>query len=163
MTLIEYLKYTTPSFVSTCGVSPAQAAAGLAALRLLEEEPERVARVQDNARHFLQLAKARGLDTGKSGGTPVVPVILGNSVLSLLLSERLLQRNINVQPILYPAVEEEAARLRFFIASTHSHEQIEYTVNAVAEELQQLRPRNGTDRERRAEGPTKRSEAQPSC
>ncbi len=161
--VIEYLRCTAPSIVYTSGVSPVQAAAGLAALRLLEEEPERVARVQDNARYFLQLAKSRGLDTGKSEGTPVVPVILGNSVLSLMLSERLLQRNINVQPILYPAVEEEAARLRFFIASTHSHEQIEYTVNAVAEELQQLRPRNSSERERAAEGPANRSTAQPSC
>ena len=138
--LIEYLRYTAPSVVYTCAVSPGQSAAGLAALRLLEEEPDRVARVQSNSRRFLALAKQHGLDTGKSFGTPVVPVILGSSVLALKLSEQLMNRGINVQPILYPAVEEEGARLRFFITAMHTAEQIDYTVNAVAEELNRLHP-----------------------
>jgi 8-amino-7-oxononanoate synthase len=70
----------------------------------------------------------------------VVPVIIGNSVRALTLSRRLFERGINVQPILYPAVEEKASRLRFFITSTHTAEQIRTTVDAVAEELAALDP-----------------------
>ena len=138
--LVEYLKYTSPGFVYSVGLSPANAAAALAALRILEDEPERVARVQHNSRLFLQEARKRGLDTGLGNNTPVVPVIIGNSLHALQLSYQLFQRGINVQPILYPAVEEAAARLRFFITSTHNDEQIVQTVDAVAEELEKIDP-----------------------
>ncbi len=133
--LVEYLKYTAPGFVYSVGMPPSNAAAALASLRLLEEEPERVAQVQDRSKLFLHLARQRGLNTGMSHGTPIVPVVVGNSVHALQLSRKLFERGINVQPILYPAVEESAARLRFFITALHTEEQIRTTVDAVAEEL----------------------------
>ncbi len=138
--LVEYLKYTAPGFVYSVGMPPSNAAAALASLRLIEEDPERVARVQDRSRKFLQLAKRLGLNTGTSHNTPVIPVIVGNSLHALQLSRRLFERGINVQPILYPAVEEHAVRLRFFVTACHTDEQIEQTVAAVAEELVKIRP-----------------------
>ena len=133
--VIQYLKYTAPGFVYSVGLSPPNCAAALASLQVLEEEPERVARVQANSESFLRQAKQHNLNTGLSNKTPVIPVILGSSLNSLTLSRRLYDRGINVQPILYPAVEEKAARLRFFITSMHTEEQIRTTVDAVAEEL----------------------------
>lgn len=136
--LVEYLKYTAPGFVYSVGISPPNAAAALAAIQRLEGHPERVARVQANSKLFLKLARQRGLNTGFSKDTPVVPVITGSSLSALHLSHRLFQRGINVQPILYPAVEDKAARLRFFITSAHTREQIEFTVEATAEELSRI-------------------------
>ena len=138
--LVEYLKYTAPGFVYSVGLSPPNAAAALASLELLQEEPERVERLNHNSRLFLQLAREARLNTGLSNNTAVVPVITGNSEHALRLSRQLYERGINVQPILYPAVEESAARLRFFITSTHSDEQIRTTVAAVAEELDRIDP-----------------------
>lgn len=138
--LVEYLKYTAPGFVYSVGLAPANAAAALASIRLLVKEPERVARVQANSQLFLQLAKQRGLNTGLSNSTPVIPVIVGNSLHSLQLSRRLFELGINVQPILYPAVEEKAARLRFFITAVHTDAQIRRTVEAVADELARIDP-----------------------
>jgi 7-keto-8-aminopelargonate synthetase-like enzyme len=116
-------------------------------LQLLQEEPERVARLAENSRLFLRLAKDAGLNTGTSNNTPVVPVITGNSEHALRLSHQLRERGVNVQPILYPAVEERAARLRFFITSTHTPEQIRATVRATAEELDRIDPSyRGADR-----------------
>jgi 7-keto-8-aminopelargonate synthetase-like enzyme len=132
------LKYTAPGFVYSVGISPPNAAAALAAIQLLEEEPERIARLAENSTLFLRLASEAGLDTGASGGTPIIPVITRNSVHALLLSHRLFERGINVQPILYPAVEESAARLRFFITCTHTEDQIRETVRAAAEELAKI-------------------------
>ncbi|MBN1852245.1 MAG: aminotransferase class I/II-fold pyridoxal phosphate-dependent enzyme, partial [Pirellulales bacterium] len=66
--LIEYLKFTAPGFVYSVGLSPPNTAAALASLQLLEEEPERVARLTENAALFLQLARDAGLNTGASGG-----------------------------------------------------------------------------------------------
>ena len=136
--LVEYMKYTGPGFVFSVGISPPNTAAALAALQLLEEEPERVAKLSENAALFLRLAKAAGLNVGTSSGTPVVPLITGNSVLALQLSHALMSHGIHVMPILYPAVEESAARLRFFISSLHTEEQIRHTVTALVEELAKL-------------------------
>lgn len=145
--LVEYLKYTAPGFVYSVGLSPSNAAAALASLELLQDEPERVQKLAENARLFLRLAKDAGLNVGHSNNTPVVPVITGNSEYALRLSHQLRTRGINVQPIMYPAVEERAARLRFFITSNHTAEQIRVTVRAVAEELDRIDPSiRGADR-----------------
>ncbi len=136
--LVEYLKYTAPGFVFAAGISPPAAAAALASCRLLDAEPERVTRLRERARLFLNLAKSHGLNTGLSKDTPVVPVILGNSLRCLELSKAMLERGVNVRPILYPAVEESAARLRFFITSLHTEEQIRYTVATMVEELERI-------------------------
>jgi 8-amino-7-oxononanoate synthase/acyl carrier protein len=139
--VVEYLKYTAPSFVFATGMAPAVAAAALAGLRLLLKEPQRVAQLKANSALFLELAKAAGLNTGYSNGTPVVPVILGNSPHALIATRQLFERGINVLPILHPAVEEERARLRFFITSVHTEQQIRQTVKATTEVLTALDPR----------------------
>jgi 7-keto-8-aminopelargonate synthetase-like enzyme len=130
--IVEYLKYTAPGFVFSVGMAPANVAAALEALRILRREPERVTRLHENALLFLQLAKERRLNTGTSRGTPIVPVILGDSVKAVRLSQQLFERGINVQPMVAPAVSETAARLRFFVASTHTPHQIRNTVATVA-------------------------------
>ncbi len=137
--LIQYLKYTTPGFIFSAGMTPANAAAALAALRQMRAEPEALAALQRNAQLFLELARAAGIDTGDSEGTPIVPCIVSDSLKTLRLSTALLRRGVNVNPILYPAVPEELARLRFFVTSCHSEEQIRYAVQVLAEELELLR------------------------
>jgi 8-amino-7-oxononanoate synthase/acyl carrier protein len=139
-TLIQWLKYTVPGFVYSIGLPPPAAGAALGALRLLQNEPQRVTKLQTNAKHFIDLASKARLNTGASGGSGVVPIILGNSINSLKLSRALFERGINVQPILYPAVEEKAARLRFFITANHTSDQIEKTVTAMREELIKIDP-----------------------
>jgi 7-keto-8-aminopelargonate synthetase-like enzyme len=138
--LVEYLKYTAPGFVYSVGISPPNAAAALAALRLLEAEPERVARLHERARFFLKVAREYSLNTGNSQDSPVVPIIVGDSWLSMQLSQMLFERGINVQPMIYPAVENDTARLRFFITSLHTEAQLRFTVETVAAELAKLRP-----------------------
>jgi 8-amino-7-oxononanoate synthase len=140
--VVEYLKYTSPGFVFSVGITPSNAAAALASIEVLAREPQRVTMVRDRAALFLKLARARGLNTGLSQGTPIVPIILGNSIHALQLSRAMFDRGVNVQPILYPAVEESAARLRFFINSSHTEEQIRLTVDALAEEAERIDPRH---------------------
>lgn len=130
--IIEYLKYTAPGFVFSVGMAPANAAAALEALRVLRGEPWRVRQLHSNAELFLELARAQRLNTGSSGGTPIIPVITGDSLLAVRLSQQLLERGINVQPMVAPAVSESAARLRFFVSATHTEDQIRQTVQAVA-------------------------------
>ena len=133
--LISILKFQAPGFVYSVGMPAPAAAAALAALNLLKAEPERVARVKANGDLFLAEAKAAGLDTGTSIGYAVVPVIVGDSIKAVKMTERLLARGVNALPIMYPAVPMKAARLRFFITSEHTAAQIKLAVKVTKEEL----------------------------
>jgi 8-amino-7-oxononanoate synthase len=131
--LVDMLRHLAPGFLYSVGLAPALAEASLAALECLIAEPERVARLKARGQQFLSEARAAGLDTGTSKGFAVVPVITGSSLKAAQWANTLFEQGINVQPIFYPAVEEKAARLRFFICSTHEAGQISQTVAAVAE------------------------------
>lgn len=136
--LVEHLKFLAPGFLYSVGMPPASAAAALAALQLLPLDGERVAAVQARGEQFLHLARGHGLDTATSTGLAVIPVITGSSLKATLLSAALFARGINAQPILYPAVPEKAARVRFFMSCLHTPAQISDTVRIVAEELARL-------------------------
>lgn len=140
--LCDYLRASAPGFVFSVGLSPVLAAAATACCRILLREPERVARLADNGRLFLEKARAAGLDTGPSAGLSVVPVIVGDSIGAAALSNRLLKRGVNALPIIFPAVAEKSARIRFFITSEHTPEQIERAVAVTAEELAAIRADN---------------------
>ena len=136
--LVEYLKCMAGVFVYSVGLPPALAASASKALELLHREPERVRRLQRNSRLFHDLAKQHGLDTGAGMGTAVCPIMVADSLPAVVLSQRLLERGINVLPIIYPAVPAKASRLRFFITAAHTEEQIRATVEATAEELREI-------------------------
>jgi 8-amino-7-oxononanoate synthase len=131
--LIRYLGCTTPAFVFSTACSPPNAAAALEGLRVLGREPWRVTVLRERSELFLKLCMDAGLDTGTSGDTPVIPVILGSSARAIQVSQLLLERGINARPILYPAVRESAARVRFFLTCEHSEEQIVRTVETLAD------------------------------
>lgn len=152
--LITYLRYTTPGFVFAAGIPPALGQAALSSLNYMLAEPERVARLQHNCKRFYELLAERGIDTGPARGeSPVIPVITGDSMWALKLSERLLDLGvsassiergekgpgINAKPIIFPAVANDAARLRFFMTSLHTEEQLVYTADAIKRTLDQIR------------------------
>ncbi|MGR3277212.1 aminotransferase class I/II-fold pyridoxal phosphate-dependent enzyme [Acaryochloris marina NIES-2412] len=133
--LIEYLKCTAPGFIYSIGITPANTAASLAALQVLKKEPERVARLHARAQFFLDLAKEKGLNTGTSHGSAVIPVMVGDTLKALHLSQQLFHQGINVQPMTFPVVPQNEARLRFFLSSTHTEDQIRQTVDTLATAL----------------------------
>lgn len=136
--LVEHLKFLAPGFLYSVGLPPSVTASALAALRCLINDHERVQAVQARGEQFLRLARAAGLDTATSTGLAVIPVITGSSLKAGQLSSALFERGINAQPILYPAVPEKTARVRFFVSCEHTQEQISRTVAIVAEELARL-------------------------
>jgi 8-amino-7-oxononanoate synthase len=133
--LIEHLKFLAPGFLYSVGMPPPVAAASLAALQCLRNEPKRVATLRERGALFLELARAAGINTGTSSGMAVIPAIVGGSQRAARLSAALFERGINVQPIFYPAVPEKLARLRFFMSYEHSEADIRDTIGALAAEL----------------------------
>lgn len=126
--LVEHLKFLAPGFLYSVGMPPPVAAAALAALRQMQTEPQRVQRLQHNGRYFLNKMQQAGFDTGHASGYAVIPAIVGSSVRAARLASQLEQLGLCVMPILYPAVPEQAARLRFFICEGHSEAELDQTV-----------------------------------
>lgn len=133
--MVDYLRLMAGAFVYSVGMPPVIAAAVEKALELMHREPERVAKLQANGAHFMKHAKQRGLDTGLSRGLSVVPVVVGDSIAAVALSQELLERGVNVLPVLYPAVPMKGARLRFFLTSMHGEQDIETAIDTLADAM----------------------------
>ena len=136
--MIQYMKFTTPAFMFSAAMAPPVAAAALEALHLLEREPERCERLRQNSRFFKKCAQNLGLDTGLATETGVVPIIIGNSLKCLAISKMLFDRGINANPILHPAVEEKASRIRFFLTCSHTEDQLQLAAETLAAILKEL-------------------------
>ena len=137
--LIDIMKYEAPGSVYSVALAPNLAAAALTALEILDKEPERVTRLHENGAFFKKTAQKAGLDTGLSIGSSIVPVIVGHSALAMAASEALLARGFNVLPIVFPGVPMNQARLRFFISSEHTQEQMSAAIKATVEILDDLK------------------------
>lgn len=132
--LIDNLRYLSPGFLYSVGMPAPMAAASLKSIDLMEREPDRIRKLQSISKYFVDKAKEHRFDIGKCEGIAIIPIILGSSLKAAKLSSALFTKGINVQPVLYPAVPEKSARLRFFLSSEHTTEQVDYTfecLNAV--------------------------------
>lgn len=131
--LIDLLRHFAPGFLYSVGMPAATAAASLESLRIMQAEPERVQALQKNSQYLRQQAQSMGLDTGHCLGYAVIPVMSGSSLAAVRQSEALFQQGINVQPIVYPAVPEKSARLRFFVSSEHTQQHIDTALKVLQE------------------------------
>ena len=138
--LIDNLKFNASAFMFSVGVSPPVVAAAHAALDKLHAEPERVARLHENGRLFVEAFTSRGIDIGNTAGFAVGVALIGDSIRAAKLAERLFARGIATIPVTYPAVAMRAARLRFFLTSEHTANQITNAAEVLAEEREAFGP-----------------------
>src|SRR5262249_42291519 len=109
---------------------PASVAAALATVDIMENEPERRARLWENTRFFSEGLRSLGLDTGKSK-TPVVPIVVGEDVTALRMVQRLHEEGVFVNCVLSPATPPGRALIRTSLMATHSREQLARALDAV--------------------------------
>ncbi|KAA2213861.1 aminotransferase class I/II-fold pyridoxal phosphate-dependent enzyme [Teichococcus oryzae] len=133
--VIDWLRHTAPGSVYSVALAPPLAAAALASLDILRAEPERVARLQRNGRGLRDRLRARGFDTGGSQGSAIVPVILGSSIRTVKVAGALLERGVAAQVVIFPAVPEQSARLRFFVSSEHDEDDLDRVAERLAESV----------------------------
>lgn len=131
--VVAYLRHTAPGFVFSVGMAPPLVAAAMMALEIMEKEPERVARLHARTAQFHALAAKAGLNLGPaSPASAIAPIMVGASDKAVALSKALLKRGVLALPIGYPAVPEGKARLRFFLSSTHTEDDIRLSIEAIA-------------------------------
>jgi len=134
--LIAILKQYAPGvLLYGAAPTPANTAAGLASLRIMRAEPELARRVQANAAYFIEKAQAAGLNTYNSKDSGVVPIMMRDSELALWMAIKLFEQGICSFPMIYPIVPRDQARLRFFLNTKHTHEQIDFTIECLANNL----------------------------
>ena len=126
--LITYLKHAARAFVFSAALPPAQTAAAMASFEVIEEEPERVTRLQHNVEFFLDGLKTRGFNTLNSE-TPIVPIVCGEDERAYWMTRLCQEEGIFVLPVVSPAVPVGLARLRANVTAVHSEEDIAHALD----------------------------------
>ena len=136
--LIEFLYHRARPFLFSTSHPPAVAAACIAALDVLMEEPQIIDQLWDNTRFFKAGLERLGFDTGLSE-SPITPVIAGDSAKANALSDRLFQEGVFAQAIAFPTVARDKARVRTIVTATHTRDDLQYALDKfekVGRELQ---------------------------
>ncbi len=126
--LIDFLYHRARPFLFSTSHPPAVAAACLAAVEILEDEPEIIDRLWDNTRFFKKGLKDLGFDTGLSE-SPITPVMAGEGARAMKLSDRLFQEGVFAQGIAYPTVARDKARVRTIVTAAHSREELQFALD----------------------------------
>lgn len=131
--VIEWMRFCLPGFVYSVGLPPATTASAHMALRLLRDEPERVAKLRANSQYFMQKAAAAGLHTGTAIGEAVVPILFETPDDCVFVAEALMQQGIYAPPVVHVGIPKDMPRIRFFISAAHTEADIDRVISAVAE------------------------------
>jgi 8-amino-7-oxononanoate synthase len=129
--VIHYLKHHARSLIFSAAMPPASVATVLAALDVIEEEPERREALWRNTRRMQEGLKSLGYDIGKSE-TPVVPVLIGQVEQTFAFWKELFDAGVFTNPVTPPAVPENSCRLRISLMATHTDEQVDFVLDAFA-------------------------------
>jgi 8-amino-7-oxononanoate synthase len=135
--VINYIKHNSRSLIFSASITPASAAAVLAAVEIMENEPERISHLWDITAYALSGFKAAGFDTGKSE-TPIIPLFIRDDIKALQLTMMLLDDGIFVNPVVSPAVPREDCLIRYSLMATHSREQVEISIEKITKAAKAL-------------------------
>jgi glycine C-acetyltransferase len=130
--LIEFLYHRARPFLFSTSHPPAVAAACLAAIDVLLEEPQIIDRLWENTRFFKAGLQQLGFNTGLSE-SPITPVIVGDGALAMRLSDRLFESGVFAQGIAFPTVARDKARVRTIVTATHTRQQLQFALDAFAQ------------------------------
>ena len=129
---ITLLQLEANAYVFQAAITPADAAVVLAALDIIESEPELVKSVWAKTAYLRNALITQGFDIG-FGNSPIVPVYIRESEILFNVSKALLEHGIFTTAIAFPAVKHSEVRFRFIVNESHTYEQIDYTVTVLTE------------------------------
>ena len=129
--LIEFLHHRARPFLFSTSHPPAVAAACIAAIDVLEQEPEIIERLWENTRFFKAGLRALGFNTGL-GESPITPVIVGEGALAMKLSDSLFAKGVFAQGIAFPTVARDKARVRTIVTATHTRDELQFALDVFA-------------------------------
>jgi 7-keto-8-aminopelargonate synthetase-like enzyme len=138
--IANWLKHNARSLIFSASIAPANAAAVIAALELIQHEPERLEQLWANTRYAKGMLDDLGFETGHST-TPIIPIYVRDVNKTFMLTKILQEQGVFVNPVVTPAVAAEDTLIRFSLMATHTFAQIDEAIGklaAVARELEIL-------------------------
>jgi len=130
--VIDFLKHKARALIFSASMTPASTASVIAALDIIEQEPQRIQKLWDNTNHMLLMLQEQGFDTGDTQ-SPIIPVRIGDNYKTFLFTKALQDKGIFVNPVVSPAVPSESSLIRLSLMATHSFSQIEEAVEKMKE------------------------------
>lgn len=134
---INFLKHNARSLIFSASIAPANAASVIAAVDLIQQEPERIDTLWRNTRYALARLKDAGFDTGHTE-TPIIPIYVRDDYKTFHLTKTLLEQGVFVNPVVSPAVASTSSLIRFSLMATHTLEQIDEAVDKITAVAKQL-------------------------
>ncbi len=129
--MIDYLKHKARSLIFSASMTPASAASVIAALEIIQSEPERIDQLWANTRYAKQLLNEEGFEMGPTE-SPIIPVYIRDNHKTFQITKMLQEDGIFVNPVVSPAVPSDASLIRFSLMATHTFSQIEEAVEKLA-------------------------------
>jgi 8-amino-7-oxononanoate synthase len=129
--IVQYIKHHARSMIFSASIPPSNAAAALAALHVMQTEPERIQRLDEIATYMRKEYRRLGFDIGKSE-TPVIPIHIGDDYRTMTIWKELFDAGIFVNPVISPAVPEGSQLLRTSYMATHTDEQLNRVLETFA-------------------------------
>ncbi len=134
---INFIKHSSRSLIFSASMTPSAAATVLAALDIMESEPERIKHLWDITNYALKGFKDAGFDTGKSE-SPIIPLFIRDDVKALMLTKVLLENGVFVNPVVSPGVPKEDSLIRYSLMATHTKEQVDISIEKITAAARQL-------------------------
>jgi 8-amino-7-oxononanoate synthase len=135
--VVDYIKHVSRPLIFSASMPPANIAAVMAALGIIEREPQRVTRLQEIARKMIQGFSSMGFNIGKSE-TAIVPLIIGDNQKTFLFWKNLFDRGVYVNPVVSPAVPPNRALIRTSFMAIHTDEELDQTLEIAEQEGKKL-------------------------
>jgi 8-amino-7-oxononanoate synthase len=136
--IIHYMRHHARSLIFSASIPPSAAAAAMAALEVMQQEPERLEQLWENSAYLARAVREIGFDTANVV-TPIVPIYIRDNQLTFQFTQRLFEEGIFVNPVVSPAVRSDASMIRMSITATHTRAQLDEAIeklDQIAAELQ---------------------------
>jgi len=134
---INFLKHNSRSYIFSASITPAATASVLAALDIIEKEPERIEKLWSNTRYALDNFRVMGFDIGHTE-SPIIPLYVRDNLKTFKITRMLFDDGIFVNPVVSPAVSSDASLIRFSLMATHSFEQIDFALDKISKNAKKL-------------------------
>ena len=134
---IDYLKHRARSLMFSASMTPASVASVIAALDIIESEPERIQKLWDNTNYAMKLLVEEGFDLGPTE-SPILPIYVRDNDKTFLVTKHLQEAGIFVNPVVSPAVPSDSSLLRFSLMATHTFEQIDEAIEKIIKAFKEV-------------------------
>jgi 8-amino-7-oxononanoate synthase len=134
---IDYLKHRARALMFSASMTPGSVASVIAALDIIESEPERIEKLWDNTRYATKLLLEEGFDLGPTE-SPILPIYVRDNLKTFQVTKYLQEAGIFVNPVVSPAVPSDSSLLRFSLMATHTFEQIDEAIEKIAKAFKEV-------------------------